>query len=74
MSNDAEDYTSLVDLESRFVHAEQALQDLSDVIRKQWDEIDSLKRLVRRLDDRTSELEQRPNSHGGAEDEKPPHY
>ncbi len=74
MRNDDDESTRLADLEGCFVHTEQTLQDLSDVVRKQWDEIDRLKELVRRLDDRTSELEHRHNSAAGADGEKPPHY
>ena len=63
----------LADLEARFVHAEQTLQDLSDMTRQQWDLIDALKREIERLKDRAAALEDRaqlPNT----EDEKPPHY
>ena len=74
MRNDDDQSTRLEELEGRFVHAEQALQDLSDVIRKQWDEIDRLQDLVRRLEVSTSELEHRQNLAVGAHSDKPPHY
>ena len=74
MKNDDDQGIRLDELEGRFVHAEQALQDLSDVIRMQWDEIDRLKELVRRLDESTSVLEHRQNLAAGAHSDKPPHY
>ncbi len=61
----------LQDLESRLAHQEQALHDLSETTRAQWDEIDTLKRQVVRLQDRIAELEQ---GGGGLGDERPPHY
>ena len=74
MSIKAEEYTRLVNLETRFVHTEHLLQDLSDVIRQQWGEIDKLTALVNKLDDRIAELEHRPNMPDGPGREKPPHY
>ena len=64
----------LADLESRFVHTERALQDLSDVTRQQWAEIDGLKLQVERLKDRITELDQGGSGAGRLEDERPPHY
>ena len=74
MKNDDNEWSRLVDLEEHFVHAEQAIQDLSDVVRKQWDEIGNLNTRLRQLDDRISELEHRPNTSDGADGERPPHY
>ncbi len=74
MSNYTKEEDRLVDLEAKFTHAEQAIHDLSDMVREQWDQIEQLKHEVRRLEDRTSELEQRPGATGREESEKPPHY
>ena len=69
---DADD--RLADLESRLAHTERAFQDLSDVTREQWDEIDRLKRQVELLKDRIAELERVDGGTPQLEDQKPPHY
>lgn len=55
-------------LESHLAHLEAANQDLSDVIARQWEEIDKLVRTVRGLHDRMQAVEPQ------AEAYKPPHY
>ena len=74
MTNGKDADDRLADLESRFAHTELALQDLSDVTREQWDEIDRLKRQVERLKDRITEQEQGGGGTPRLEDQKPPHY
>ena len=74
MKNDDNECSRLVDLEGHFVHAEQTIQDLSDLVRKQWDEIGNLNKRLRQLDDRISELEHRSDTSDGADGERPPHY
>ena len=69
---DADDL--LADLESRFAHTELVFQELSDVTREQWEEIDHLKRQVERLKDRIAELERGDGGTPQLENEKPPHY
>ena len=64
----------LADLESRFAHTELVLQELSDVTREQWEEIDHLKRQVEHLKDRIAELERGGGGTPQLENEKPPHY
>ena len=64
----------LADLESRFAHTELVLQELSDVTREQWEEIDRLKRQVEHLKDRIAELERVDGGTPQLEDQKPPHY
>ncbi|MDD9878732.1 MAG: SlyX family protein [Magnetovibrio sp.] len=73
MPADDTDADRLAELETRFVHTEQALQDLSDMTTEQWAAIDALKREVRRLKDQIATLEDRPGA-AAPEDEKPPHY
>lgn len=73
--SDATDTTErLAELEIRAAHAEQALHELSDVVREQWDVIEALKGRVERLRDRVGELERGGGGPGRTEDEKPPHY
>ncbi|KJS40224.1 MAG: hypothetical protein VR70_06230 [Rhodospirillaceae bacterium BRH_c57] len=55
-------------LESHVAHLEVANQDLSDVIARQWDEIDKLTRTVRGLHDRMQAVEPQVEAY------KPPHY
>mgnify|MGYP001170477516 FL=1 len=74
MTNGKDADDRLADLESRFAHTDLAFQDLSDVTREQWDEIDRLKRQVERLKDRIAELEQGVGGTPRLEDQKPPHY
>ena len=74
MTNGKDAEHRLADLESRFAHTELAFQDLSDVTREQWGEIDRLKRQVERLKDRIAELEQDVGGTPRLEDQKPPHY
>ena len=64
----------LADLESRFAHTELVLQELSDVTREQWEEIDHLKRQVEHLKDRIAELERRDGGTPQLDNQKPPHY
>ena len=74
MTNGKDVDDRLADLESRFAHTELAFQDLSDVTREQWDEIDRLKRQVELLKDRIAELERVDGGTPQLEDQKPPHY
>ncbi len=58
----------IIDLETRFSHQQVLLEELSDVIRGQQDELDALKQLVQTL---MSQVDK------GVEDvsnERPPHY
>ena len=64
----------LADLERRFAHTELVFQELSDVTREQWKEIDHLKRQVEYFKDRIAELERRDGVTPQLEDQKPPHY
>ena len=64
----------LADLESRFAHTELVLQELSDVTREQWEEIDHLKRQVEHLKDRIVELERGDGGTPQLDNQKPPHY
>ena len=64
----------LADLESRFAHTELMLQELRDVTREQWEEIDHLKRQVEHLKDRIAELERGDGGTPQLDNQKPPHY
>jgi len=62
---------ALYELESRIAHQDQSIDQLSDIVRQQWDTIDQLRREIRLLEQRMSELEQ---SDGPAPNVPPPHY
>ncbi len=64
--------TRLTELESRFAFQQEANDSLSDMVSKQWREIDRLTKLVKRLDGQLFDLEQ--NIGGPAGDKPPPHY
>ncbi|MDX1570064.1 MAG: SlyX family protein [Xanthomonadales bacterium] len=61
------------DLEARLAFQEQAIEQLSDTVYRQEQELTALKRRVKTLSERTSEMAERladaPDGH-----EPPPHY
>lgn len=62
-------------LEETLAGHESTVDDLSDMVREQWDIIDRLKREIERLTDRMERVEDTPggdNIPTGME--KPPHY
>lgn len=70
-------------IEETLAHHEKALQDLSDMVVKQWDEIDALKGKVKILQDKIGVLSQEAaEGQAGAGlsvteqalRDKPPHY
>lgn len=60
-------------IEANAAHQEAALDDLSDTVRAQWDEIERLRREVARLTRTLEALMQAPDDAPPA-DQKPPHY
>lgn len=58
----------VISLESHLAHMEAANAEMSDVIARQWEEIDKLVRTVKGLHDRLQDLEP------AHEARKPPHY
>lgn len=62
----------LTDLELKFMEQEHALSELSDIVNRQWQEIEALKRKLLQANDRIVTLEDAlPSS---TDREKPPHY
>lgn len=55
-------------LEAHIAHQESAQQDMSDMIARQWDEIDRLTRTLKLLHDQVRESVPTPEA------QKPPHY
>lgn len=62
----------LINLESRFAFQQEAIESLSDVVAKQWDEIEMLKKRIKALDDQLYELE--VDNKPGSKETPPPHY
>ena len=57
----------ITELEMALAHQDQTINDLSEMINRQWKEIEHLKRELTRLDD--TKLDRPPD-----EDQPPPHY
>jgi len=55
-------------LEAHVAHMEAAHQDMSDMLARQWDEIDRLTRTLKLLHDQMAEALPTPEA------QKPPHY
>jgi|TARA_B110001454_G_C12382427_1_gene293232 SlyX protein len=72
--NDARDLQQrLTALESHLAHQNGTIEDLSDMVNKQWTEIEALRRDVNQLRERLQRIEDnfettQPN------DQPPPHY
>lgn len=62
----------LTDLELKFMEQEQAISELSDIVNRQWQEIEQLKRKLTHAHDRIVTLEDAVPASSGVE--KPPHY
>jgi uncharacterized coiled-coil protein SlyX len=64
-------------LEEVLMHQEQQINDLHKMVTKQWDEIDLLKKHVKRLQGALTEVTDSQNNLSAAEQaarDKPPHY
>lgn len=67
-------------IEMALAHQDQQIADLTDVINRQWQEIEHLKKLLLKAEERISEIASEADPHAGlsvteiAAMEKPPHY
>ncbi len=59
----------LTELETALAYQEETIQELSDVVKRQWDEIDALKREIQRLEATKADAED-----AEPDDQPPPHY
>lgn len=66
------DANRLIELELKIVHQEKALEDLSDMVTRQWQVIDRLERELRRLGEQLVDLED--SGKATPKDVPPPHY
>lgn len=67
-------------IETALAHHEQQIQDLNDVVNRQWEEIDRLRLLLHKAEAKLSAIEAGDDRMAGlstaeiAAMEKPPHY
>lgn len=59
-------------LEQKIMHQEETIQELSDILNKQWRDIELIQRKLTTAQDRLMSLEDSLPASGGVE--KPPHY
>lgn len=62
-------------IEETLAHQQQEIQDLNEMVTRQWDEIDMLKKQFLRLKNKIDGIES--DNHGGSQipaNQKPPHY
>lgn len=59
----------LNELEMNLMHQERTLNEMSDIIRQQWDAIDGLKREIARLEAIKADIESKDDA-----ERPPPHY
>lgn len=65
--------TRVVALEMRLTHQDRAIEDLNEIVTRQWREMDRLKRLVERLEVELAEVDASRRDLPGKEP-PPPHY
>ena len=63
----------LDDLEAHVAHQDYTVQDLSDVVLRQWDTIKLLGEKLERIETRLRDLENEISA-GSLKEESPPHY
>lgn len=73
----------LQQIEITLAHQEQQIQDLNDMINRQWQDIDTLKKILKKTQDKLGEIESGTTTNDPtdglsvselAAQEKPPHY
>jgi len=65
--------TRITELEVQLAHQSTTVDELNDMVAKQWQEIDRLKKQLTRLTGRLEQVEQTVPK-GPADDQPPPHY
>ncbi len=63
----------LMALESHIAHQDGTIEDLSEMVNKQWTEIEALRRTISHLQDRLLRIEGDLEP-GQPDDQPPPHY
>ncbi len=65
--------TRITELEVQLAHQSATVDELNDMVAKQWQEIDGLKKQLARLIGRLEQVEQSVPK-GPSDDQPPPHY
>ena len=65
--------SKITDLEMAITHQDKAIADLSDIVNAQWKEIESLKRQLKKANDKIDELDSSVDQ-GDRANVKPPHW
>lgn len=63
----------ITELEIQLAHQSATVDELNDIVAKQWHEIDRLKKQMARMTGRLESVEQSLPK-GAADDQPPPHY
>ena len=63
----------LDELEIKFSYQQEVIDSLSDTVKKQWDEIDGLKKMIKHMSGEFTELKENQNI-SPDKDPLPPHY
>ncbi|SET37835.1 SlyX family protein [Oceanicella actignis] len=71
MSDDANIEARLAALEEHAAHQARLIEDLDEAVRRQWDEVERLRKRLAQAMARLSELQGALGPHAA---EKPPHY
>lgn len=75
--------SNMNDIEALIAHQDQQIQELNEVVTRQWEEIDALKKYMKLTKDKMQELESNMGDLGQSEGmsisdmaaaDKPPHY
>lgn len=66
--------TSIARIEEQLAHLSRTVDDLSDIVRAQADQIDRLTHRVRRLTEREAEREVEGGAQIPLADQRPPHW
>ena len=72
--SDSPDEERIADLEIQVAHQARQLDDLNEIVERQWREIEKLTRSVSRLVERLQALEVSAESGPPGEEPPPPHY
>jgi len=65
---------AIADLEVQMAHQAKQLDELNEIVRKQWDEIDRLTRSLTHVAERLLGIETGDQKNQPGEDPAPPHY
>jgi SlyX protein len=68
------DQKTIADLEVQLAHQAKLLEELNEIVRNQWDEIDKLTRSVTHIAERLMGMEVSADKGRAGDEPPPPHY